>query len=127
MRVPVTVLAVEGDLDGSNFEELIDRAQVEYQGGARHMLIDLSGVPYMSSAGLVALHSVTLLLRGQPLPNPEDGWGALHDITTEAAGGPQQAVKLAGARPKVDRLLRMAGMDQHFEIHPDRQTALATF
>jgi anti-anti-sigma factor len=55
-RVPVTVVGIEGELDGSNFQQLINTARDMYKAGARHLLLDMSKMTYMSSAGLVALH-----------------------------------------------------------------------
>ena len=37
--------------------------------GARDFLLDLSDLTYISSAGLVALHSVALLAKGEDLPD----------------------------------------------------------
>ncbi len=124
-RVPVTVLAVEGPLDGSNFQELIVAGQQAYKRGARRMLVDLAAVPFMSSAGLVALHSLVLLLDGQPLPDLEYGWQAFHAVGRRQ--DKQDCVKLLNPQPKVDRLLRMAGMDDAFEIYNDEAAAIATF
>jgi len=54
-RVPVTVFRIKGPVtDNLAIEQ---RAQEAYDGGARHLLIDLSDVPYMATAGLRALHA----------------------------------------------------------------------
>jgi hypothetical protein len=77
-RVPVTVLQTHGDLDASNYQALIAKAQQVYDAGARNILIDMNDTEFMGSSGLVALHSIALLLRGDELPNPESGWAAFH-------------------------------------------------
>ncbi len=64
-RVPVTVIKLDGQLDGQNFQELITKAQELHSAGARDFLLDLSDLTYISSAGLVALHSVALMARGR--------------------------------------------------------------
>ena len=56
-HMPVTTFRLQGDLDGSNYLDLIAAAKTAQQNGAKHLLIDLGGVPYMSSAGLVALRT----------------------------------------------------------------------
>jgi anti-anti-sigma regulatory factor len=124
-RVPVTVLAVDGSLDGSNFQELIAAGERVYTQGTRYVLVDLGQVPYMSSAGLVALHSIALLMSGQPMPDFENGWSAFHAVGQKQ--GKQGYVKLLNPQPKVDRVLRMAGMEEFFEIHSDQATAVAAF
>ena len=45
-RVPVEILTIHGDLDASNFQDVITKARELYQGGARHLLLDLSVVLY---------------------------------------------------------------------------------
>ena len=56
-RVSVTIMHLSGNLDASNYIEVIEKAQELYAGGTRDVLIDLSGVPYVSSAGLMSLHT----------------------------------------------------------------------
>jgi len=126
-RVPVTILELHGDLDGSNYQEVIARAHDLYGAGTRHLLIDMGDVPYMSSAGLVALHSVILLLRGEQPPDPDSGWSAFHAIAREQGGGVQKAVKLLNPQPRVRRTLEMTGMQEFFEVYTDRQAAVESF
>ena len=125
-RVPVTVLSIQGDLDGSNYKELIAKAQELYQAGARHLILDMSQVPFMSSAGIMALHSTALLIQGDKTPDPEQGWAALH-AATEKSNNMQTGVKLVNLQPKVDRTVQLAGMKSFFEIYPDLAAAIASF
>jgi len=125
-RVPVTILALHGDLDGSNYQEVIAKAHDLYGAGTRHLLLDMSDTPYMSSAGLVALHSVILLLRGEQSPDLESGWSALHAIAREQSGV-QKAVKLLNPQARVRRTLEVSGMQEFFEIYTDRQAAVESF
>ena len=62
-RVPVTVLHLTGDLDGNTYEQLQKKADEVFQSGARYILLDLSQVPFVSSAGIRGLHYVFNLLR----------------------------------------------------------------
>ena len=128
-RGPVTILRLQGDLDGSNYLDLIAKAKEAYQGGAKHLLIDLGGVSYMSSAGLVALHSSVQLLRGEQPTDPNAGWSALKSVALDkpADGSAQQLVKLLNPQPRVSRTLEMSGMNAFFEIYTDEATALASF
>jgi anti-sigma B factor antagonist len=118
---PLTILALEGELDASNFEGLIDTVRRLYDGGARQLLIDLAGLRFMASSGLVALHSIVRIMHGEPPPDPEAGWSALH-----AEIGPGQTeVQLCAAQPAVERVLSRTGLDRLFVVHADRDTALA--
>jgi anti-anti-sigma factor len=66
-NVPVTVMQLNGELDASNYTDVITRAQELYDEGVRDLLIDLSNVSYVSSAGLMSLHSVVLIFTGQAM------------------------------------------------------------
>jgi anti-anti-sigma regulatory factor len=125
--VPVTILCIQGDLDASNYLDVIARAREICEGEARHILIDMGGIPYISSSGLVALHSVALLARGEQPPNPEHGWEAFHAIGRDLDSGPQRHVKLLSPQPRVERVLKMAGFDRFFEIFSDQEAAVTSF
>jgi anti-anti-sigma regulatory factor len=129
VRVPVTILRLQGDLDGSNYLDLTAKVKEVYQGGAKRLLLDLTGVPYMSSAGLVALHSAVQLLRGEQPPDPAAGWSTLKAVALDkpANGTAQQLVKLLNLQPRVTRTLEMSGMTVFFEIYTDEAAALASF
>ena len=124
---PVTLLRLQGDLDGSNYLDLIGKAKDAYQGGAQHLLLDLGGVPYMSSAGLVALHSAVQLLRGDQPLDPTAGWSTLKSVALEQPTSAQQLVKLLNPQPRVTRTLEMSGMNLFFEVYADEAAALASF
>jgi anti-anti-sigma regulatory factor len=126
-RVPVTILHVQGDLDASSYKELIDKGQEIYQAGARDVLLDLGDLSYISSSGLVALHTIALLLRGGKPADPESGWDAFHAIDRDRDAGLQQHVKLLNPQPKVDKVLGIAGFKQFFEVHTDLAAAIASF
>ncbi len=126
-RAPVTVLQTHGDLDASNYQTLIAKAQQVYDAGTRNILIDMSDTEFMGSSGLVALHSIALLMRGDELSNPESGWAAFHAIDRDRDTGLQQHIKLFNPQPQVDRALEVSGLKQFFEVHTNLETAVASF
>lgn len=126
-RVPVTVFRVEGQLDGQNYQSLIDTAREAYDGGARDFLLDLGGLTYISSAGLVALHTVALLARGEPLPDTEAGWSAIHSVANADRSAVQKHVKLLNPREEIQSVLDMVGFSAAFEIHTDFNAAVQSF
>jgi anti-anti-sigma regulatory factor len=126
-KVPVTVLQPHGDLDASTYKDLIAKAKEAYDAGARDILLDLSHTPYLSSSGLVALHSIAMMLRGEKPPDPESGWGAFRSIARDRDRGLQQHFKLLSPQPKVDNVLEMAGFTQYLEVFTDLETAVASF
>jgi anti-anti-sigma factor len=126
-NVPVTVIKLDGQLDGQNFQELITKAQELYGAGARDFLLDLSDLTYVSSAGLVALHSVALMARGEELPDMEGGWSAFRSMGRTTQAGVQKHVKLLNPRSEVMGVLDMVGFSSVFEIYTDREEAVKSF
>ncbi len=125
--VPVTILQTHGDLDASNYQDLIAKGQEVYEAGARDILLDMSDTPFMGSSGLAALHSLALLVRGDELPDLESGWNVFHEIDRDRDSGLQKHIKLLNPQPQVDRTLEMTGLKQFFEVHTDLETAIASF
>ena len=126
-RVPVTVLKLDGQLDGQNFQELIAKAQELHGAGARDFLLDLSDLTYISSAGLVALHSVALLARGEEIPDVDGGWSAYRSMGRTSEAGVQKHVKLLNPRNEIMGVLDMVGFSSVFEIFTDREEAIKSF
>jgi hypothetical protein len=125
--VPIAVVSIEGALDASNFEQLISQGKQVFATGTTHILLDLTNTNFVSSSGLVALHSITVLTQGKPPPELEHGWSALHDVSSGTRTGPQQNVKLLNPQPKVTRTLEVAGMKEFYEVYTDLDTALSSF
>ena len=126
-KVPVTVLKLDGQLDGQNYQELIAKAQELYSTGGRDFLLDLSNLTYISSAGLVALHSVALLARGEDLPDTEGGWSAYRSMGRSAEAGMQKHVKLLNPRSEIMNVLDMVGFGNVFEIFTNLDEAVNSF
>jgi len=126
-NVPVSVVKLDGQLDGQNYQELITKAKELHGAGARDFLLDLSDLTYISSAGLVALHSIALLTRGEELPDPEGGWSAYRSMGRSSEAGLQKHVKLLNPREEVSSVLDMVGFGSVFEIFTDFNEALNSF
>lgn len=124
-RVTVTVMEIHGDLDYSNYLEVLDGVRDAYAGGSRCLLIDLTDVPFMGSSGLVALHGAVLIMSGQDAPDPEAGWQAFHNLGDGSEG--QTAVKLLGLGPRVEQMLQRTALLRFFETFTDRTEAIASF
>jgi anti-anti-sigma regulatory factor len=125
--VPVTVLKLDGQLDGQTYQDLIGKAQDLYNSGSRDFVLDLSDLTYISSAGLVALHSVALLTRGEELPDVEGGWSAYRSMGRSSEAGVQKHVKLLNPRSEVMGVLDMVGFGNVFEIYTNLDEAVNSF
>lgn len=123
-NVPVSVLHLHGDLDSSNYTDVIKKAQEIFAAGTRDMLIDLEKVPFMSSAGLMALHTIALLFRGD---TPVAGAKPFRAIDPERDQEIQKHVKLLSPQPAVDHVLEMAGLKHFFQTFFDLPNAIGSF
>ena len=125
--VPVTILSIEGNLDASNYQAAITSARQAYEQGARDLIVDMGAVPFMSSSGIVALHTMALIFRGEEPDDPQSGWEALHGLDRDRDSGVQQHVKLLKPQTRVRRMLEKTGLDVFFEIYEDQDEAIASF
>jgi anti-anti-sigma regulatory factor len=123
----ITLISVQGNLDASNYKELIASGKQALVEGAEHLIIDMSDMPFMSSSGLVALHSISLLLRGEKPVDPEHGWEAFHAIARDRDSEAQKKITLVNQQPQIVRTLEVAGMKEFFEFHTDLDSAVASF
>ena len=126
-KAVVTVMRLSGNLDSSNYTDVINEAQAAYQEGARNLLIDLSNVPYVSSAGLMSLHAVVLIFGGQFLQTKAIGRPAFRPINITRDGASRKLVKLLNPLPAVDQVLDVVGLKEFFEIYTDLDLAVSSF
>ena len=120
------VIALTGELDASNYTDLIEAGRRLQADGTRRVVLDLGGLTFLASSGLVALHSLVRILRGEAAPDPEEGWGAIHSLEFDVSGGrAQDEVVLANPQPAVDRVLERTGLKRLFRVHADRSAALS--
>jgi anti-anti-sigma regulatory factor len=126
-RVPVTVLCPHGDLDASNYRDLIAAAQEVIGGGVQYVVLDLSDTPYLSSSGLVALQSIAAMLRGEEPPDPESGWSAFRTVDRDREMGLQQHFRIVNPQPRVEKVFDMVGFNRFLAIHSDLDSAVASF
>jgi anti-anti-sigma factor len=120
---PIAIVTLAGELDASNYERLIDGVNDLYGDGARWLVLDLAGLTFMASSGLVALYSAVRIMRGDAPPDRESGWGALHEMANEQ--GTAANVRLAGVQPAVERVLDRTGLRRLFELDPSSSEAVA--
>ena len=126
--MPVTVVTLDGELDGASYERVIDTVRQAYEGGARNLVLDLSKLEFISSSGLVALHSAMRLMRGEAPPDTEQGWEALRAIRDEVEDGKIHAnLRVCGTQEGVQKVLDRTGLGPLLPSYPDRASAIAAF
>ncbi|HRQ42612.1 MAG TPA: STAS domain-containing protein [Chloroflexota bacterium] len=128
-RVPVTIMKLAGQLDASCYLDVIETGKKLHQEGVRDLLIDMSEMTFMASSGLVALHNIALLMRGEQPQDPEAGWAAMHAINRDVqnSGGYESHCKLLNPTPSVRKTLDVTGFANLFEIFDGRDEAIAAF
>lgn len=125
-KVPVGVIRIKGDLDASSYLDLVNTAQQLYDTGTRYMVLDLTGLAFISSAGLASLHMIVKMFRGEK-SDPGQGWAAFKDIDRERGSGLQKNVKLLNPSSDVDKVLDTVGFKQFFEVYADLEKAIQSF
>ena len=124
-RVPITVLHVNGSLDGSSYQEFQSMAKKLIDGGTRYILVDLSDAPFVSSAGLRALHLISSELRSRnPAANLSD-----EQMKRGISAGTHKSphLKLLNLSPQTKTAFETSGFDMYIDTFTDLKTAIASF
>lgn len=108
-RVPVTVFRLRGWLDAQSEAQLVDTARSAYDAGARFLLLDLSELDTMTSAGIRAVQRVF-----QMFTPKEESFKVSH-------------LKLASAPPQIYHVLGITGFLQNVPMYESVQDAVASF
>jgi len=116
---PVAVMHLQGDIDASNFVQIVDKAQEIYQNPTRNLILDLSEVPSISSTGIAAIHKIALIYSGA------SGEITHPDQTHNSSA--RKHVKLLNPQPAVDQALQTAGLKLFFKVFQDLESALKSF
>ncbi len=103
-REPVVLVEVNGRVDSSNANELGETLMELIDDGHRHLVVSLTGVDYMSSAGLRELVSPLKRVRR------ENG-----------------DIRLVQPSPRVREVLELTGLDTIFQIYESSSEALASY
>jgi len=122
-RVPVTVIQVAGDTDSASAAEFEKKVMEVIDGGARYLVLDLSKVPYMSSAGLRVLQNVFDKLRS--LSADESDKEMYRKINEGSFKSPH--LKLLSPTKEVVEVLKMTGFDMLVSIETNLKKAVDSF
>jgi anti-anti-sigma factor len=124
-RVPVTVMHVDGNIDANSYEIFQAKAEELINAGARHILIDLSHSPFVSSAGLRALHHIFNDLRARDSHNRLSEQEVRRGISAGTYKSPN--LKLLNLSKDTKTAFELSGFDMFIETFDDRQAAIASF
>jgi anti-anti-sigma factor len=107
--VPVTIFTIRGWLDGQSEESLLETARTAYEGGSRYLLIDMSDLDTITSAGIRALQKLY-----QMYTPKEDRFKIAH-------------LKLCNAPPQIYNVLGITGFLQNIPMYENTADALDSF
>ena len=108
-RVPVTVFHISGWLDAQSEGQLLETARLAYDEGARYLLINMSDLDTLTSAGMRALQKVYQIFTPK-----EDQFKIAH-------------LKLCNAPPQIYNVLGITGFLQNIPMYESMESALESF
>lgn len=117
--MPVTVLHLKGHLHGPTEQELFEHARQANEGGAKHILLDMSELEVLASAGLRALQNIFKLY------TPHEDIVALKDRDGEPYKSPY--LKLVCPNPQIYYILSITGFLQNIPLYNNLEEAADSF
>lgn len=117
--VPVTILHLSGHLHGNTERELLDRARQAQEDGSKYLVLDLSQVEVLTSAGLRAIHNIFNLF------TPQSDREVIRQHGDEPYKSPY--FKLVCPNPNIYYVLNIAGFLQNILIYNDLEEAVNSF
>ena len=124
-EIVVTVMHVDGNIDASTYQAFQSRADELIDSGAHFILVDLSHVPFVSSAGMRALQHIYDRLRSlYPDSDKSD-----EEVKKGIRAGTYKSpfLKLLNPSKEAAKTFEMSGFDMFIEIYTDKDTAIASF
>lgn len=117
--VSVSILHLSGHLHGDTENQLLDHARQSYEDGTRHLLIDLSDVDILTSAGLRTIHTIFKLF------TPQSDVEIMQQHGDEPYKSPY--LKLVCPNPKIYYVLNITGFLQNILIFNNMEEAVNSF
>jgi anti-anti-sigma regulatory factor len=117
--IPITILHLSGHLHGETERQLVDEANQAHEGGSTNLLLDLSRVEVLTSAGLRAIHNIFNLY------TPQHDVKLIHEHGEEPYKSPY--FKLVCPNPHIYYVLNIAGFLQNIPIFNDLDEAVNSF
>jgi len=124
-KVPVTVMHVEGNIDSATYEVFSAKADELIASGTQYLLVDLSDAPFVSSAGLRALHNIFNKLR---LLHP-DAKLTTDEIKKGINNGTYKSphLKLLNLSKETQTAFSLSGFNLFIETFTEMDKAIAAF
>ena len=118
-EVSATILHLSGHLHGATEQALLDHARQSREDGVQYLLLDLTPLGVLSSAGLRAIHSAFLLF------TPKSDLDLIHQHRDEPYKSPY--FKLVCPNPQIYYVLNITGFLQNILIYNNLEEAVKSF
>jgi len=107
--VPITIFHLRGWLDAQSENDFVEWANQAYENGTRYLLLDLSELDTLTSAGMRAIQKIYNM------------------YTPKGADKEYPHLKMASAPPQVYNSLKVTGFLQTIPMFESVQSAIDTF
>ncbi len=121
-RVPITILRLKGNFDSDSAEHFNTEARKAVEGGAKDILLDLSGVPFMSSVGIRSISTLYDLLHPY---TPEEKKSVNEAIRAGTYKAPH--LKLLAPTERVREMMHLVSLDWYMQIFSSEEEAISAF
>lgn len=117
--VSITVLHLKGHLHAGTEKDLLDRAHQAHEDGAKHLLLDLSELEVLSSAGLRVVQNIFKLF------TPQNDMELMRQHGEEPYKSPY--LKIVCPNPQIYYIFNIAGFLQNILIFNNLEEATNSF
>ena len=99
-------MRLKGSLDANTQSALEDKAKEAIDSGADYLILDMSGVDYLGSAGMRAIHAITNVL------------------SPDTPGMHSDKLKVLNPSPAAMKVFKTLGFDSFIDIHANVDEAI---
>lgn len=103
----IAVMRLAGSLDANTQSQLEVKAKEAIDGGAEYLILDMSGVDYLGSAGMRAIHAIT------------------NQLSPDQPGMRSDRLKVLSPSPAAAKVFKTLGFDTFIDIHDSVDEAIA--
>ena len=118
----INIVAIIQLYGAMNVKKFVTDAQKLYDAGTRNLVLDMSELTFIGSAGVSALQKIALVYCGEDQPTtqttPNESEDSVHC---------QEHIKLLNPNEAIQDVLDIVGLKSFFEIYTDLDEAVASF
>ena len=122
-RVPVTVIHLKGNFDSNSQETYSQETRKILDAGVKDIVLEMSGVAFMSSVGIRAISALYDRLHGNYSPDEKKA------VLEATRAGTYRAphLKVCAPQKNVLEIIKMVNLDWYIQIFSSEKEAIAAF